>query len=311
MFPEPLLAAKTELQAFTGALFHLGDLVELREIESWDDGEKRLTRHVGRDYLLASKIAEAWPRLHQMNTRGANIYFGVNPRTRRGGTKQHVRVVRSIWMDLDGVSYDEARARWKPHLPAEPTIIVGSGSGIHAYWEFRRPFLIRTDTDLERFERMLRAIYRAVGADSVQDVCRVLRLPGFLNVKSLRNGLPPVPCRLLECDPKRTYPFSTFSPWWERAKEEVAVKTETTRTPPASTAALEHSDTKELVAELDRSVSDRSRRDYAIILGLLRSGLAADEIWLLVRDKSKFCDRGRPYFDTTIHNAMRTLKGIG
>ena len=308
-FPEPLLSGQMELRAFTTAIFEPTDLVELRLIESWVQAGKKRSRLIERLWLQASEIPGALPRLQELNALGANIYFGVNPRTERSGRKDGIAVIRSIWMDMDSVQYDEARARWTPYLPAAPSIVVQSGHGVHLYYLLRSPFVIQSDTQRECFERMLRAIYRATGCDAVQDVCRVLRLPGGLwNVKSLRNGIPPVPCELLECDPQRTYPFRAFARWWERAKEEIAVEAAATRAPPASTAPLGDPRTKELVAELDRSVSDRSRRDFAVVLALLRLGLSPEEIWPLVENRSKFEFRGRPYFDITVRNALRVLE---
>lgn len=307
-FLEPPLAGKPQLEAFTASLFEPTDLVELRLIESWDEAGKKRSRFIERLWRKASELPRALPRLQELNALGANVYFGVNPRTERSGRKDSIGVIRSIWMDLDGVTLKEAIARWKPHLPADPTIVVHSGRGIHAYWVLRHPFTIQADTGRERFERMLGTIYRAVGADAVQDICRVLRLPGgFWNVKSLRNGVPPVPCQLLACDPSRTYPFRAFAPWWERAQKELAREKEATNPLPACGDYPQNRNLEPLLAELDRDVSDRSRRDYAIIIRLLQSGLASEEIWPLVRDKSKFEDRGRKYFDVTIQNAMQEL----
>ena len=310
-FPRPLLADKIQLEAFTGTLFDATDLVELRLIESWSEAGKKRSRLIDRLWLQASEIPRALPRLQEHNALGANIYFGVNPRQERFGTKEAVNVIGAIWADFDNVDCAEAEARFRTHLPEEPSIIVSSGHGVHLYWLLRPPFVIQSDADRERFERMLKAIYRAVGCDAVQDVSRVLRFPGLWNVKSLRNGVLPVPCYLLACDPEQTYSFSTFARWWERAKEEIAVETAATRVPPTSTAPPGNPGTKELVAELDRSVSDRSRRDFAVVLALLRLGLSPEEIWPLVENRSKFEDRGRPYFDITARNALRSLEREG
>ena len=305
--PEPPFDGKHQLEMFTDALFERTHLIEFRIIRSWEDAGKKRSQLVEQFWLQVSDIPAALPRLQEWNTLGANIYFGVNPRTERSGRKESVSVIRSIWMDMDDVEHDEARTRWEPYLPADPTIVVDSGHGIHAYWVFCRPFTIQTDTDRESFEGMLKAIYQAVGADAVQDVSRVLRLPGLLNVKSLENGIPPVPCTLLKCDPGRTFPISTFDRWWYQAQEELArEKTDIDRLG-ARSDYPQNRDLEPLLTELDRDVSDRSRRDYAIIIRLLQSGLGSEEIWPLVRDKSKFEDRGREYFDVTIQNAMQEL----
>ena len=59
------------------------------------------------------------------------------------------------------------------------------------------------------------SIAEAVGGDHTKDISRLLRLPGTLNRKDQRNGNPPRPCELFECDPSRRYPlarFETFNP---------------------------------------------------------------------------------------------------
>ena len=304
---EPPLDKRLELTTFISTMFEAGDLVEIRAIESWRERGKQRSRVVERLWLEAAKVPLAWTRLSELNASGANIYFGVNPRTTRSGTKDSVQIVRSVWMDFDGVTFEEAKASWHQHLPGEPSIIIMSGRGIHAYCVLQSPFVIGSYAHRRHFEKMLRAIYGAVGCDAVQDVCRVLRLPGFWNVKSLRNGVPPMPCELIACDPRRTYPFSAFSSWWKRAEKEAAAKPDTAGWELAALEYLHNPNTEELLLELDRGVRDRSRRDYAIILGLLRLGLNPDDIWPLVKSKSKFRARGKEYFDVTIQNAVREL----
>lgn len=302
----PSLAATDQPGTFTAAVFEPTDRIEIRVIESWQEDDRKRSTLIERFWIQASKIANEVPRLCELNTLGGNVYFGVNPRMECSGRKQSVRVIRSIWMDMDGVTLEDASASWRPHVPGEPSIVVSSGHGIHAYWLLKEPFHIQNDSSRNQFEAMLKAIYRRVGCDAVQDVCRVLRMPGFANAKGLRSGVPSVPCTLLECDRSRTYPFSTFGRWWEQAQRELAP--ETIRERRTSTPAPEDLKTKDLLAELDRSVRDRSRRDFAIIIRLLQSGLASEEIWPLVEDRSKFKTRGREYFDVTIRNAMRVLK---
>jgi len=300
-FPGPVQGARRQLRAFTQALFAEGDLIELRMIESWKDGTRTQTDLLDRCWLRAREIPDAWPRLFETNTRGANIYFGVNPRTERSGRKQAVTTVRSVWADFDDVDLDEARDRWLPHLPQKPSMVVASGHGIHAYWLLRRPFVIRGDSDRTRFEAMLKSLYRRLCCDSVQDVSRVLRFPGFWNVKGYRSGMAPVRCTLISIDAGRKYPFAAFSAAWQEAKSRNAA---TQAVLPA--APTPRAEVCELLGELDRDVPDRSTRDFAIIIGLLRSGLTPEQIRPLVCQKSKF--QNRPdYFDITVKNALTHL----
>lgn len=298
---KPWPGAQTELRAFTDALFPPDDLVELRLVESWNERGKSQARVLSRSWQRAAELPAAWASLAEKNAQGANIYFGVNPRTGRGGRKDSVRTIRSVWADFDGIDLAEARSRWLPHLPEEPSIVVASGHGVHAYWLLRRPFVIRRERERRRFEAMLKAIYRRLGCDSVQDVSRVLRLPGFWNVKGHRNGASPVPCTVLHLERHRRYPFASFAPAWNDVGDE-APRTGSR----VGGAASGDANVGQLAAELNRHVRDRSARDFAIVMRLLRQGLSAGEIWTLVHDKSKFRDRP-DYFETTLRNALREL----
>ena len=306
-FPEPLLAAREQLAAFAAALFRPDDLVELRMVESWMQCERARSKLIARSYLPASKLGGTWPRLREMNAAGANVYFGVNPRARREGKKSAVKIVSAIWADVDGVGCEEATARFGDVLHVEPSITVSSGRGAHLYWLLDPPFVIESKAHRERFERMLSGIYKAARCDAVQDVSRVLRLPGLWNVKGLRNGAAPLPCQLVACDPGRAYPLSAFAAWWDRANKMPPREATEARSPLARPPSSSEPDAEELLAELDRHVSDRSRRDYAVILGLLRLGLSPEDILPLASGKSKFRERGKAYFDLTIKNALRMV----
>jgi hypothetical protein len=102
-----------------------------------------------------------------------------------------------------------------------------------------------------------------------------------------------------------------FSQWAVQAKKNAQL-----RNVSGSAAATEAApseiltkcpETAALVSRLDRPAPDRSRRDFAIVCGLLRLGLSKEDIWPLVAGSSKFESNGRPYFDITVANAERTV----
>jgi len=71
-----------------------------------------------------------------------NVYFGVCPRGRRNGSKDAIRNIRCLWVDLDAKNViggkPEALKRLREFIvPA--TIIVDSGHGYHAYWVLKEP----------------------------------------------------------------------------------------------------------------------------------------------------------------------------
>ncbi len=286
---------ESQTTTFLASLFHRNDLVEVRAIRNFDDGK---TQVVDRDWRRAFTTSLLHRSFQKLNDNGANIYIGVNPRTSREGTKQSVSLCRSVWVDIDNITYDQAANRWRNLLPT-PSMAVSSGHGIHAYWQLKSPYSVASPEDRNRFENMLKHLYQELGADSTQDVSRLLRLPGFNNVKAS-----PVPCELIHSElPKVS--IGQFSRWFSRAANDSALNVPTQPGPLSdlyvSSSRATASKVRRLVASLDRPVDDRSRRDFAIVCKLLRLGLSAGEIRTLVEGHSKFVTPD--YTETTIKNA--------
>lgn len=95
-------------------------------------------------------------------------------------------------------------------FPLTPTMIVFSGGGLQVYWLFHEPLVIATKADrhaaqtlMAGFYNMLSSKAKAMGyeIDNVQDLARVLRVPGTLNckLKELRE------VKLLELNPAALY----------------------------------------------------------------------------------------------------------
>ena len=305
-FPEPLLGAEVQLQEFLSALFKPDDLVELRSIEMWSTSSGKSTRLRNREWYRPIDVVEMLPRIQLANSRGGNILFGVNPRRYRGGKKSAVECCRSVWIDMDHVTYDVAMERIAAVAP-RPSVVFCSGSGVHAYWLLEKPYALPDRAAGRRYERMLKALYTDLGCDSVQDVSRMLRLPGFYNCKEFKNGIPPQETRLLDCMPDRRYPLEAFDTWWQRGLEEVAQSKVNQLALPQELPTATPLEIRALVERLDLPTNDRSKRDYAVLLELLRMGTPVERIWKLVRGRSKFATAGRAYFDVSLSNALRTL----
>ena len=99
-------------------------------------------------------------------------------------------------------------------LNLPPTIIVNSGHGVHAIWCLDHPFVIHSEEDRKRiisistgFGNHIKksGMDRGWKLDFVQDITRMLRIPGSLNHKDE----PPVPCVVEIADDTR-YPLSAF-----------------------------------------------------------------------------------------------------
>jgi len=142
---------------------------------------------------------------------GNNTYFGVCPRSRKEGTKNTIKQVFSLWVDLDGKRFpggkEEAFKRLKEFLFL-PTLIVDSGNGYHAYWRLKEAETIKNLDDIAKIERFLKGLARVLEADtSAAELARVLRLPGTHNLKQ---PSAPKPVNIISMEEERQYNLSDF-----------------------------------------------------------------------------------------------------
>lgn len=100
----------------------------------------------------------------------SNIYYGVCPRVRQGGTGADVSQATAIW-------FDEI-SRPPPDLPGFSWMVETSPGKVQGGY-----FLKESSRNLDRVERLCQRLRAAVGGDPVWNRDRILRLPGFMNVK--------------------------------------------------------------------------------------------------------------------------------
>jgi len=306
------LSPRRQLEQFLSALFRSDEWVELRFIESWQAAGKKCSR-VARaaEWLRPATLLSRRAEIARVAKRDrANVYFGVCPRAKPGDSQdEQIRTVRCLWCDIDDVTGDEAFDRWEKAEVPPPSIVVGSGGGIHGYWLLDRD--VRSSRGRKLISDLLPHFYRSFGGDHVQNLSRILRPPGTLNVKNARNGRRPRPCTLLTCDPGLRHPLRAFQRWIDVARAEQQQRQRAERTASTGPGVRLPGDNNPRVAEivrnLDRPSRDRSRRDFAVVCDLLRLGLQPEEIWSLVADSSKFGSNGRAYFDVTVANAQRCV----
>ena len=158
--------------------------LELRAISSGKEVEQEWFS------ITAVGFAEAVRWARARDAQEFNVYFGVQPRSRRGGTGQDVAVVKTVYADQDcgtGKPFPEKenaddRLTWlcnEGRLP-HPTFVVDSGHGIHSYWVLRES-LAPTDTS---FGNVMRGLAENLDGDSsVITLPQVMRLPGTMNWK--------------------------------------------------------------------------------------------------------------------------------
>lgn len=118
--------------------------------------------------------------LKSLNSRGAGIYFCVNELSLGADCRSNAKIsnIRAFFLDLDGA----------PLMPvlssaALPDIVVRtSKERFHCYWLLDE----KAPADRETFRNIQKNIaIRFNGDKSINDLCRVMRLPGYNNMKGL------------------------------------------------------------------------------------------------------------------------------
>lgn len=173
-----------EPQQFVSTLFEDNDILEIRVIPA-----VRYNRNVNVFFGYANEINQMVNYLTDRN-RGENpchIYISANPRAKFwGSTNSNIKIARSVFVDFDNISVKDALKKIS-RFP-KPSIVVESGHGVHIYWRLKDPI-----TDLHYWTDLQKLISKELGSDgSVCDPPRIMRLPGFNNVKNTH-----IPCRII------------------------------------------------------------------------------------------------------------------
>ena len=171
-------AQVTDLHRYSQAVFDAHDIVELRLL-----GKSKPIKL----WRAAHELPVMYEELLRYNRQGYNIYAGANPRRARGiSGDEGVLLARCLFVDFDDIlpgdgcgpsefalmRIDEAG------LPS-PTMVISSGHGVHAYWRLFEPV-----DDLGRWRQLQERLIAALASDkSIKNPERIMRLPGFLNVK--------------------------------------------------------------------------------------------------------------------------------
>jgi predicted P-loop ATPase len=138
-------------------------------------------------------LAKRWDELVDLNQRRAGIFITVNETDRGGRKEQNIKRVRACFIDLDGAPLPTT-------FHAKPHIVVESSPGKwHVYW-------LVSDCALDQFEAIQKRLIRHYGGDeSVHDLPRVMRLPGFFHHKG-----EPFVTRLVEAHDHAAYTVEQF-----------------------------------------------------------------------------------------------------
>jgi hypothetical protein len=172
---------------------YLEALFDAAPQDAYVELRSRAARGMACTYWPASQLGAV---AREIDARSANtdVYVGVLPRRRRGGSRDDVVDEGSVvWVDCDSAQ----SARALDQIVPRPSMTVASGtaSNMHAYW------LLRDSIPFDEIERANRQLAQLLGGDArCTDAARILRPPS-LNHKHV----PPTPVRLIECDPLRRW----------------------------------------------------------------------------------------------------------
>lgn len=138
--------------------------------QTFDDSEEKRP--------ALSKILYGWnqknlDQLIKLNLDGAGVFLMVNEGDGSGRKKENVIKIRALFVDLDGSPLQPViDAGLEPHMTIE-----SSPGRFHAYW-------LVDNCQLDQFTPMQKALAERFSGDkSVNDLPRVMRIPGFYHQK--------------------------------------------------------------------------------------------------------------------------------
>ncbi len=111
--------------------------------------------------------------LVSLNSHGAGVFVTINKTDLNGRSKQNITEVRSVFVDLDGAPLEPViNHQLEPHI-----IVESSPNRWHAYWLCQLPL-----GEFTSIQKVMASIFN--GDMAVNDLPRVMRLPGFIHEKT-------------------------------------------------------------------------------------------------------------------------------
>lgn len=259
---------------FLKAIHPAGEVGAYSELRLIRNGSVKQEFHVPYSDLIDSAS--------QHDAEGWDCYIGVLPRIRPSGKAEDTTPTTSVlWADLDNKHLEGGHmasflALHRAGL--EPSILVDSGNGLHAYWLLRDPVAFRIAS------AAMQGLHKVIGSDHVHDAPRVLRLPGTRNHKACLGSLHEQgytghcmgkPVRLLKLEPSLRYrwqDFADFIPEPEQNRK------------PVTSYDAERQEYHDLPHWLKKKIEEgapegqRSEAIFDVVLNLLKRGWEEDEI---------------------------------
>jgi hypothetical protein len=172
---------KKQLRAIAGhdnQKFHFQTFLDLKvlkeEMQTWSDKDKQMLQRLRErcTKVLHGTLKQHLPTLIALNQLGAGIYITVNKCRGRRRTAKNVVELRSLFIDKD--NGQDLR-----DFSIEPSMVVQSKKGPHAYW------LLKPKESIDRFTLAQMRLISFFDSDStIHDPSRVMRLVGFYHLKS-------------------------------------------------------------------------------------------------------------------------------
>jgi hypothetical protein len=122
--------------------------------------------------------------LHSLNTEW-HIYHRTGISYQQRSTKPDIVMLPAIWLDVDDCSPDAYNQLLGMNF--YPNLIVHSGGGFHAYWLLTEPVMADSKEKQFEIERTMEGMILGFGGKvdpKTKDVTRILRTPGFINIKT-------------------------------------------------------------------------------------------------------------------------------
>lgn len=252
-----------------------------------------------RQYFCETEL-DAAEQAYELLNEEWDVYFGVNPRTGKGGKKENVHYVSVFHAEVD---YGDTGHKKEPvHLthddalsainafPIQPSVIVHSGGGFHCYWVLSNPLKVES-AGLKLIEGINRNLLKALGGDSgTHNIDRVLRVPGTFNFKIPEN---PRPVTVVANNGTK-YSLKDFENYVPTEEPEISKPIKKTKiskdsqqdtssnepTTPIDINTLPVSDRiKDLIRNgNDGTYQSRSEADGAVIIALVHKGIGDEQI---------------------------------
>lgn len=159
-----------DAQKFLGKLG--GATEEIFTFQTYDD-DQNLERDQKRGWLIkiiTGTFDQVKEELVELNRKGAGIFVTVNKTDDEGRKAENIIALRALFADKDEGDL--------PALKIEPSMLVQSKRGLQPY------FVLVQNESLDKFTPAQAALAAHLASDpKIKDLCRVMRLPGFLHLK--------------------------------------------------------------------------------------------------------------------------------